>query len=153
MVYRSKNTRSAQQSFFITALLLFTWLLTSILHPTTAFAFEVLHASKSVEFYQWGKYGYYIEDPDHTLSAEEVAQRKVVDFKHLNANNYTFGATQSAFWFRLEVRADTPQTRVISLADVTMKDVSLYSVTDKSVREILSLGRQTPIYKRDIIGA
>ena len=118
--------------------------------PRSAFGFEPLIVEKDVEHYDWGRFGYFLEDPEHTLTAEDVLALDESAFTRRHRNSYHFGASQSSFWLRLELHSDLPQERLLNLADSAVNEVEIFIKSGDTLTEIGKVGSDLPYSQREI---
>lgn len=100
-----------------------------------------------------GRFVDVLEDPDRSLTVEQVASAAVARrFERSEADTLAFGVTPSTWWIRftLESQGESPVARILELTTVLVEEVDFF-VADRDGRlEPIRSGGWIPVAERDV---
>ncbi len=96
-----------------------------------------------------GQHLMYLEDPTGGLGLNEVRQERG-DWVASRNEVPSFGFTRSAFWFKVQLTADTPQRRLVELAYPRLDHINVYVIQNGRLVDDHELGDQHPFRSRPI---
>ena len=114
---------------------------------------EPLRLTDDVKRYSIGLYSDYLEDVDHQWTIGDVGREPISgQFIPLNKEFPSFGFTQSAYWFRIQLENQTGITQNLLLENevVWIDLIEVYVQKDNGESSIQSAGDTFPFYDREI---
>jgi len=120
----------------------------------TANAGNDLLVSHQPDTYDLATYLSYIEDPNGTLTINQIRQPgRTNQWHRIPKTTVNFGYTDAAFWFRLRLTniETAPLKRVIEIAYPVLDHIDVYQVTADGKTLHTKMGDKQPFYRRPIL--